>query len=289
MSSSQAAPRVLPNYDAFQLSEREFAYFQSAIDRMAGIHLAESKRELVQSRLRGHVISLGYDSFTRYREHLESLPPSHADWQEFINLLTTNKTDFFREAAHFQFLKETVIPKWLTESKSQTFKVWCAASSTGEEPYTISMVLDSCLPEDRSYSVHATDIDTDVLKKARAGVYPCAKLSEIPPEYRRGFDLGTGDIKDWMRVKPHLKSKVSFSRFNLNGSNPPPEGEFDLIFCRNVLIYFTPATIEGVMKKLYRVTKPGGLLLIGHSESLQNVGTDWRAVKPSVYFKKEKE
>ncbi|MBX3040714.1 MAG: protein-glutamate O-methyltransferase CheR [Bdellovibrionaceae bacterium] len=288
MSSSSAAARVLPSTDAFQLSSEDFSFFQSAINEVAGIHLADSKIELVQSRLRSHVISLGYESFKDYRNHLKSVPSGHADWQDFINLLTTNKTDFFREAAHFQFLKEKVIPKWLAESSSSTFKVWCAASSSGEEPYTISMVLDSCLPKDKSYLVRATDIDTDILRKAQSGVYPRSKLAEIPTEYQRSFDLGTAEIKDWMRVKPHLKSKVTFSRYNLTGTNAPPDGDFDLVFCRNVLIYFTPATIESVMKKLYQATKPGGLLLIGHSESLQNIKTDWKAVKPSVYSKEEK-
>lgn len=281
---SSTALRIPADRDPLILSEREFVFFRDAIKDAAGIHLSEGKRELVQSRLRAQIVRMNLDGFAAYREHLAGLPRSHGDWQTFVNLLTTNKTDFFREPAHFTYLRETVIPKWLATGQS-TFRVWCAASSTGEEPYTLAMVLDACVPKDRTFSIVASDIDTNVLKKAQSGVFPRSKMVEIPPEFQRCFDPGTGEIASWMRIKPHLKSKVSFLRHNLTDDSRPPGEDFDVVFCRNVLIYFTPETIGDVMRKLHGVTRPGGLLIMGHSESLQNVKSSWSQLRPSIYAK----
>lgn len=282
---SAAAVRPLQQ-GALHLEDADFRFFQSVIEEIAGIHLSDVKKELVQSRLRSHLGALEMQSFSEYRDYLSSLPRQNPEWQVFVNLLTTNKTDFFREAAHFDYLKNQFLPEWLKLNPSGELKVWCAASSTGEEPYTLAMVLNEALPAGRSYSIHASDIDTQVLKKAKGGVYSRSKLVEIPDSFRKDWDMGTGEIKDWMRIKPHLKSKVSFFQFNLAGSELPSVDQFDLVFCRNVLIYFKPSTIEGVMKKLYQVAKPGAQLFIGHSESLQNIQTDWKNIRPSIYFKR---
>jgi chemotaxis methyl-accepting protein methylase len=216
---------------------------------------------------------------------LESLPQSDLEWIVFTNLLTTNKTDFFREPAHFDFLKKEVVPNWLKKKRS-VLKVWSAASSTGEEPYTISMVLNELLSDPVTYQILATDIDTEVLRKAEKAVYAKSKLGEIPEKFRRSsIDVGSGEISSWMRIKSHLKNKVTYEPFNLIESELPAENEFDVVFCRNVLIYFTPDTTSRVLNRLYAATRPGGYLFIGHSESMQNMKTKWVSVAPSIYLK----
>lgn len=286
MSAAQALRPLVVG--GLQLEEPEFRFFKNAIEEVAGIHLSDSKRELVQARLRSHLISSGFSDFKDYQKHLESLSRTDKEWQVFINLLTTNKTDFFRENAHFHFLKNEFLPKWLAKNERRELKVWCAASSTGEEPYTISMVLAEALPSDRTYSVIATDIDTDVLQKAERAVYPRRKLDEIPEEYRRFCQVGSGEIRDWMRIHPDVRHKVRFGYYNLTSGAVPPGEDFDLVFCRNVLIYFTPSTISGVAKTLFDATRSGGYLLIGHSETLQNIQSSWSVVRPSIYMKRER-
>lgn len=282
---SAPATRIPREGDPLILEEDDFQYFREVIRHFAGIHLSASKRELVQSRLRARVLNGGFGEFSSYRHHLQGLPVSSDEWQAFINLLTTNKTEFFREIDHFDFLREKFLPAWLSTYKGEGLRVWCAASSTGEEPYTLAMVLSAHLPPEIPFEIVSSDIDTLVLGKAREAVYSLAKLAEVPEGYRRFFDRGTAGITNWIRVKPAVKSHVTFYRHNLTDETPPPGDGFDLVFCRNVLIYFSPETITHVARKIHSVTKSGGLLVVGHSESLQNAASEWIQVRPSIYRK----
>lgn len=267
------------------LKDSELQYFCEIIEDLAGISLKPAKHELVKARLRSRLTETGHKTYKDYRKFLEGLPKEHSEWQEFINLLTTNKTDFFREAKHFKFLVEKLLPEWLKGSE-KTLKVWSAASSTGEEPYTLAMVLDRYLPKDRDFKILATDIDTEVLRTARNSVYSIAKKPEIPVEYHQScLDIGKSKAQGWFRMKSHLRDKIVFKQHNLIEASSPGENVFDLILCRNVLIYFNRDAIEFVSRKMFQSTKPDGHLFIGHSESLQSIEHNWKAVGPSVFRK----
>jgi len=264
-----------------------FDYFRSELKRRVGIAISDNKGEMIRGRLRKHMAQLHLAGFDEYAAYLKSLPEHDPEWETFINCLTTNKTDFFREAEHFQYLTQDIIPEWRKEGQSE-FNVWCAASSTGEEPYTLSMVLQrEAKARALRYTILSTDIDSEVLERARRGVYPTSKLDEIPADYRReSVAVGTGDISKWFKIKDDLRSAMGFQRCNLVQTPYNLHKKFDVVFCRNVLIYFTPETIAKVAEGIYDVTRPGGYLIIGHSESLHNIASKWQYIKPSVYRKK---
>ncbi len=289
ISGMKAAP-VQKNDSSgeLSLSQNDFQFFRGLIHETAGISLSDSKMELVQSRLRSRVIALGMSGFGEYRKYLQQASQDQDEWQTFINSLTTNKTDFFREPKHFDYLVKDFLPTWKPRG-AEPLNIWCAASSTGEEPYTLSMVLARAMaPTMRTYKILATDIDTDALAAASRGVYPASRIDEqIPQEYRsHAIEYGTGGIANWARIHPNVKNKITYEPHNLIEPKIPGERIFDLIFLRNVLIYFTPETILQVVEKLHKAAKPGGLLFIGHSESLNNVKSSWTSVSPSVYIKK---
>ena len=267
------------------LTREDFEYFQQNIFKLAGISLSAAKADLLKTRLRTQVQKHGFVSYTEYRKFLCSLSPAHEEWQEFINLLTTNKTDFFREPQHFTYLENVFIPEWLHRG-GKNLKVWCAASSTGEEPYTLALVLNRALPKHINFHITASDIDTKVLEKAENGVYSIRKLPEIPEAYRFGhLALGKGEIAEWFKIKSPLREKLTFMQHNLVDESFPSNEQFDLIFCRNVLIYFSPPTIGTLMQKLDKCLDDRGNLLIGHSESIQNSTHLFKSVKPSIYKK----
>ncbi|MBX3032391.1 MAG: protein-glutamate O-methyltransferase CheR [Bdellovibrionaceae bacterium] len=269
------------------LLEEDFEFFRDRLLERAGIDLKDGKKSLVQARLGAHLRSIGLKGFAEYRRRLEGLAPDDGEWQIFVNLLTTNKTDFFREPAHFKFLLETFLPKW-RKAGGKHLKVWSAACSTGQEPYTLAMCLKAALPPECDFSILATDIDTAVLKEARNAVYPRHLLSQIPVEHRNALSFGSGEIEGWMRIRPDWRKHVSFRTHNLIEGEPPPEGPFDVIFCRNVLIYFSRETIVQVVGNLARSIGPDGVFMISHSESLHGLPTPWQNIRPSVLVKKKR-
>jgi chemotaxis protein methyltransferase CheR len=266
------------------IKDEDFAYFQALVFKLAGITLSDKKRDLLLTRLTSHLKNSDLGSYSDYRNYLQTLPEDHGEWQSFINLMTTNKTDFFREIRHFQYIEEVLIPKWIQAKKSE-INVWSAACSTGEEPYTLAMFLEAKLPAGMTYKIFASDIDTNVLAKAKNGVYSMIKESEIPEEYRKkSIEYGRGEIADWFRIKSSLKSKITFSAFNLV-EDSKSDGKFDLILCRNVMIYFSRAVVEKVAINLAQSCLDDGILFIGHSESLQGTKTPWKVTTASVYSK----
>lgn len=271
-----------PIYD---LSQEEFAYFRDLIFQLAGINLGEKKKDLIVARLRSYLQKKGIGSFAEYRKLLEKQTNDHSEKQIFVNLLTTNKTDFFREPQHFSYLEEAVIPEWIA-SQNINPQIWCCASSTGEEPYTLSMVLNRHLPEGFDYKIMATDVDTAVLEKAQNGVYSQAKLHEIPETYQKVcLQEGKKKATGWFRIQDQIHQKIVFKRHNLIEPTHIGNEVFDVIFCRNVLIYFKQATIRNLMIKLHRSLKKDGLLFIGHSESIQGSGDLFKTIKPSIFRK----
>lgn len=268
----------------YKLSTEDFQYFSFILEQKTGIHLSKQKKDLLQSRLAKYVFDKKYLSFSEYRQHLAKLPAAHPEWQDFINCLTTNKTDFFREENHFIFLQDHLRENY----KNQSVNIWCAASSTGEEPYTLSYVLQSLCPSTiKDYHVLATDLDSDVLKKAQNAVYNKDSVSHLDPKIVRSiFDSGKNDMQNWLRVKSTYKNKISFQSYNLISTVLPKEQPFDMVFCRNVLFYFQSETVEIVVNKLYDCTKKNGLLFISHSESLQKIKSPWKHLQSSIYIKK---
>lgn len=285
LKSTFVAPQVPLRASALTLSPEQMQYFCDVIAKRAGISLKPTKHDLVQTRLRSRLMVLSLSSYGEYQEYLQSLSKDDPEWEAFTNLLTTNKTDFFREPTHFEFLVRDILPKWL-EAKQSTFKVWSAASSTGEEAYTLAMVLDRALPKDRDFKILGTDIDTSVVATASNAVYCQSKKPEIPADYHSScLQVGRGEASGWFRMKPQLKEKVIFRQHNLLDRTSPGENVFDLVLCRNVLIYFAPETIDFVQKKLFTTVKSGGHLFIGHSESLQGFNHQWKGVGPSIFKK----
>lgn len=262
----------------------QFDYFRKKIFELAGISMSDVKIDLLQSRLRPRVLHKGFTSFEEYKLFLSDIPQADPEWETFINLLTTNKTDWFREPEHFDYIVEEFIPQWKLLGKKK-LKVWCAASSTGEEPYTLALVLNEVFKNsDYKYEIHASDIDTKVLGLARNGVYPKVRLDQIPDIYHDGFSFGTGDISHWMKIKRPIKQHVTFFQYNLTQASKLNQ-QYDLIFCRNVLIYFNPLTISAVVNSLFEQAESESVLVISHSESLQTLKTNWKLKRPSLYVK----
>lgn len=270
-----------------ELTEADLLYFCTVIKDRAGIFLKPAKHDLVRTRLRSRVIAHGFKSYKEYRDYLKSLPYNHPEWESFTNVLTTNKTDFFREPKHFDFLETKFIPEWLTQNK-KILKVWSCASSTGEEPYTLAMVLERALPAGIEFQILATDIDTSVLARGANGVYAKSRLHEIPVKYHESsLCLGSGEVGPWFAIKKKLRDRITFQHFNLTSEVRPSEDEFDLVFCRNILIYFQKETIAHVAQKIFGQSDKLGVLVIGHAESLHGITTQWKMVGPSI-FRKDK-
>ena len=269
------------------ISHEDFLFFKDKIFDLSGIHFSEKKQDLVSSRIQSFMLKNAIPSFFEFRSLIERSDGSSELIQDFINLLTTNKTNFFREPAHFDFLVANLIPRWLISGK-RTIQAWSCAASTGEEPYSLAMVLDRHLNGLVRFNILATDIDTKVLKTARNGVYPNTKIAEIPEKYQQKYiNHGKKNAEGFFKVTDHLHSCVQFKKHNLIERSNLNHERFDLIFCRNVLIYFEPNTIQKLTEKFHQALKPDGMLFIGHSESLQGHQSKFRSIQPSIFQKIE--
>jgi chemotaxis protein methyltransferase CheR len=263
-----------------EISDQEFAQFQRFIFEAAGITLASGKKMLVSSRLGRRVQHYELDSFAAYFRLLSGgLQP--AEVQTAIDLLTTNETYFFREPRHFEFLQKHLSA---APTRTQPLRIWSAAGSSGEEAYSIAMLLEDRL-EGHAWEVIASDISSRVLDRARAGHYPMERARYIPLPYLQRFCLkGTGKQEQTLLVDRSLRTKVSFLQINLN-VKLPAIGVFDFVFLRNVLIYFNQQTKRDVLARVLSVLRPGGWLFIGHSENLHGITDAVKAVAPSIYRK----
>lgn len=262
------------------ISNQEFARFQDFILKEAGITLSASKKALVSGRLDKRLRHFKLASYGDYLRLLDS-GQDPAERQQAVDLLTTNETYFFREASHFALLQECA---QRARERAQPLRVWSAACSSGEEPYSIAMVLDEALGED-GWEVLGSDICTKVLGRARIGHYPESRATQLPDALRRRYCLkGQGPQAGTMLVDRGLRQRVRFQQINLN-KPLPALGAFDLIFLRNVMIYFSADTKRQVVSRLIGQLKPGGLLVIGHSETLNDISDTLLPLRPSVYRK----
>lgn len=262
------------------ITDQEFALFRDLIFRIAGISMSSAKKTLVAGRLNKRLKFHGLTSFEDYHGLVTS-KGSEDELQIAIDLLTTNETHFFREPKHFDFMRDRILSG---HPKGRPLRVWSAASSTGEEPYSIAMQLADLLGE-APWEIVASDLSSQVLEKARRGLYSMKRADEIPRHYLTRFCLkGIGSQQGNFMVSRELRSRVRFTQVNLN-SPLPDMGEFDVIFLRNVMIYFDNNTKREVVHRMLPLLKADGHLLIGHSESLNGVTDAYKLVMPSIYRK----
>jgi chemotaxis protein methyltransferase CheR len=282
------ADLTLPN--TAELVEQEFAFGKADFERVrqliyqrAGISLHAGKQAMVYSRLSRRLRETGHRSFSDYLQWLESHTGANGEheWQEFINCLTTNLTSFFREEHHFHALADDL--KALS-AQHKPLRIWCNAASTGEEPYSIAMTVQETLGAHAPVKIVASDIDTKVLGTAQRGVYPAGARGLTMERLHRHFMRGTGANAGHIRVKPELTRMIEFRTFNLMSPSWSGLGEaFDLVFCRNVMIYFDAATQRKVLERMHSVMKPHGLLYVGHSENFTEARELFRLRGKTIY------
>lgn len=271
-----------------KLTDKEFELLSSFIYKEFGIKLAPVKKVMLEGRLHKRLIKNNISTFQEYIDLLFSDIGATTELVNFTDVVTTNKTDFFRENDHFEFMSDVVVPEFLANNPSKTFKVWSSAASSGEEPYTIAMVLQEYCSNHKifPYTIRGTDLSVEILKKAVQAVYDIDRISNLPLSLKQKYFLKSKNSdRVSVRVKKELRNKVSFQRLNLMDNTYDVEGEYDLIFCRNVLIYFDKQTQEAVINKLCKHLKKGGYFFLGHSESVTNMEVPLQNLKPTIFRK----
>jgi len=264
----------------FHFTDADFERVRATIYEHAGISLNPGKRDMVYSRVARRLRATGFSNFGEYLDHLDV---ESEEWQLFVNALTTNLTSFFRESHHFPVLAEHA--RHHHTPRNGPFRVWSSACSTGEEPYSIAMTLvDAFGTFKPPVKILATDLDTNVVAHAAAGVYPEDRVAKIPEkDVRRFFLRGKGSSKGMVRVRPELREMIVFRQLNLLSPQWPMRGPFDIIFCRNVLIYFDKPTQYQLLSRYRPLLRPEGLLFLGHSESVAHAGDLFRLQGKTVY------
>lgn len=272
-----------------ELTSEEYTQFTDLIYKSCGINLGEKKKDLLKTRLQKVISRLGLNNYSEYYRHILNDRTGSA-LSELINAISTNHTYFFRENDHFKYLSEIAIPETMQRNaKTKKLRIWCAASSTGEEPYSITITVLKSIPANQwDFKLLATDISTNVLQQAATGQYTDKKLLEIPPHIvQKYFDRVAKSVKEnEFRVKDEIKKHIRFRKLNLMRNVYPFKNEFDIIFCRNVMIYFDLITQQSVQSKILNYLIPGGFLFIGHSENLSGQARNRvTAIKPSLFQK----
>jgi chemotaxis protein methyltransferase CheR len=269
------------------LSNRNFTRLAEVINNASGIKMPMSKKTMIEGRLRRRVAALDLTDLNAYCDYLFDSGDFEAELIHLINVATTNKTDFFREPIHFDFMTRTALPA-LVEDGQRKVKIWSAAASIGAEAYTLAMVMEEFRRgvHGLDYSILATDICTEVLAQAASGRFPKAMIDPVPMDLRRRYVLQSRDPgADEVRIAPSLRAKVAFARLNLMDNAYPVGTDMDFIFCRNILIYFDKPTQEQVLSRLCDHLRPGGYLVLGHSESAVGVDLPVVAVVNTIFQK----
>jgi chemotaxis protein methyltransferase CheR len=263
----------------FVFSTADFERVRKLIYQHAGISLSPVKQDMVYSRLARRLRATGKHSFTEYLDALEK--NGGDEWERFVNSLTTNLTSFFREPHHFPIFAEHL----RKIGSRRPIRVWCSAASTGEEPYSIAITVAETFGTQTSHvSIIASDLDTNVLETARTGVYPLERVEKLSPERLRRFFLrGTGAQEGYVSVRPELKTMIEFKRINLLDTSYAVKGPLDIIFCRNVMIYFDKPTQYKILSRFAPMLQPDGLMLAGHSESFLHAADLFKSLGKTVY------
>jgi len=268
----------------YPLGNDVFDRFRALVYRECGINLTGHKRAMFTSRLQKRLSQLGMTSFHDYY-NLVVGERGDAELTTMLDCISTNQTEFFREPHHFTFLREQVLPE-LADDK--TIRIWSTACSSGEEPYSIAMTLSDAIvsPSTWHCRILASDISTRMLAKAAAGQYTRARIQSLAPDLaRRHFLMGKGHHEEIVKVKPHIVGMVVFRRINLMDDGYPIKSLLDVVFCRNVMIYFDRKTQAAVLARLSRYLKPGGYLFMGHSETLHGISDAYEYIAPTIYRK----
>jgi chemotaxis protein methyltransferase CheR len=273
----------------FKYTDNDYYRLSKLAHKLAGINFMEAKRELVYGRLQKRVRFHNMKSFKQYCDYLEA-DDGCDELKHFVNAITTNVTSFFRENHHFDYLQKVIIPELVTDNKKLTkrrLRIWSAGCSSGKEPYSIAMVLRECIPDIDSWDakILATDLDSDILAVARQGIYPVDQVNDISPERRkRWFQSGSGANANTVRIDSTVRNLVHFKELNLIG-DWPMKGMFDCVFYRNVAIYFARESQIQIVDRLANHIKPGGYLIVGHSESLFGVTNRFESIGHTIYRK----
>ncbi len=269
----------------FLFTEEDFQTIRGMVREHTGIALSEAKRDLVYSRLARRIRARGLTSFAEYLEILRD--EGEEEFEQFTNAITTNLTSFFREAHHFDFLAEELLPSLMERKRERVIRIWSAGCSTGEEPYSIAMTAAEVVPPEWDVRILATDIDSSVLERAARGVYALDRVESLPLERKkRWFLRGRGSNQGMVRVAPLLRRMVSFRQLNLMESWPL-KGPLDMIFCRNVLIYFDKPTQAMVVNRFAELLPGGHHLFLGHSETLHSVTDRFRLIGKTIYSREK--
>lgn len=272
-----------------KLSDPEFKEFSAIIHETCGIKLPPVKKTMLSARLHKRLRFLGISSFADYLDYILSYEGQHEELAHMIDAVSTNKTEFFREANHFDFLTSHLLPEYVEKFQKKPgrqLRVWSAGCSSGEEPYTLAMVLDDFFSRHpgMNFSILATDICTKVLAKAEQAIYPKETIANMPARFRHKYLLrGKDRQKGFHRVGPELRRKVTFRRLNFMARDFGIDNRMDIIFCRNVLIYFDRKTQIDLFKKLHKQLASGGYLFLGHSETLHGINDKVNKVEVAVY------
>jgi len=279
-----------PHSISVQIAEPDYQFIRQLVYDQSSIHLGQEKKEMVCTRLNNRLTSLGLSSVAEYCEMLKS-NQEPGEITHLIDALSTNFTTFFREINHFKFLREKIIPDYQASCDRESegpFRAWSAACSTGEEPYSMAIVMAACFQtiDLNAWQIFASDISTRVLEKAGRGIYEETRIKLPNPAWlQRYFQKGTKDWEGYYRVKSHLREQIDFQRMNLLDPSPRPADRYHLIFCRNVMIYFDQATAQLLVEKLCRQLHDGGYLIVGHAENIGRGLHSLQQIKPSIFRK----
>ncbi len=287
-TAAENAPGTSPIAKEFVLSDREFDEIRSVIKELTGINMGDSKRQLIYRRLGSRLKATNISTFKGYLDYLKKGDPS--ELEEFTNAVTTNLTSFFREKHHFDYLAKTIVPKIVASKGSATrrLRIWSAGCSTGEEPYSIAITLKESLGNLAKWDakILCTDLDSEVLNTCKGGIYAQQRVEKIPEnQLRRWFMKSRTDTGEFVKVSPELQDLITFKQLNLM-HDWPMKGRFDVIFCRNVIIYFDKPTQRVLMDRYAEVLEDDGYLILGHSESLFNVSDRFALLGNTIYQKK---
>jgi chemotaxis protein methyltransferase CheR len=271
------------------MSGGEFARLSGFIHDHCGIKMPPVKKVMLEARLQKRLRSLGISSFGEYCDYLFASAEGEQEIVRMINAVTTNKTDFFREPVHFQYLTDAVLPDFFAaEGAERAFTVWSAGCSSGEEPYTLAMVLSEFrdLHPRFRFSILATDLSTRVIEKAKLGIYQDDRTEAVRPDLKRKYFLrGKDRRRGLVRIVPELRELVRFQQANLMAEHPAAADALDALFCRNVIIYFERGVQERLLQRLCRSLKPGGHLFLGHSETVHGFDLPLERMMSTVYRK----
>ncbi len=274
-----------------KMRDKDFKQFSSFIYNQVGIQLPPTKKTMLEARLQKRLRALNIGSIEEYGQFVFSVQGQKSELVHLIDVVTTNKTDFFRESGHFTFLTQKALPTILSRrdySPAKPVRIWSAGCSSGEEPYTLAMVVADFAAEQRGlrFSILASDISTRILDTAKKAIYPEERVDDIAAHYKKKYLLRSRDRQyGLIRICPEIRAMVSFKRINFMDADFGLSERMDVIFCRNVIIYFDKPTQQDLINKFYRQLRPGGYLFLGHSETLNGIDVDFKAVGSTVYVK----